>query len=385
MKISRTDKSLVAHWWWTIDRWLLAAVLALMLAGLVMVMAASPAVAHRLGLPGFFFFQKQVFYLLLALAVMFAASCLSPRQVQRIALVMTLAGFALMILAILFGVQVKGATRWIELAGTTIQPSEFVKPVFVLLCAWLFAESAERGEAPGNVLAMLLYAVFITLLVLQPDFGQSALVTLVWATLFFLTGIPLIWIVTLGILAVCGALVSYWLVPHVTARVDRFFDPAAGDTFQVDIALRAFYNGGWFGTGPGEGTVKRVLPDAHSDFIFAVAGEEFGMIACLILVALYGFIAIRVLSHALGEPDTFIRLALAGLVALFAYQALINMGVALSLIPAKGMTLPFVSYGGSSILSVSFAMGVILALTRKRPGRARPGSAWSDARMEAAT
>ena len=377
MKIRRTDRSLFADWWWTIDRWLLTALLALLLVGLVMVMAASPPIAARLNLSEFHFVQRQVVYAFGALTVLFVVSLLSVRQIRRLSLIIAVVGFGLLVVALGTGSEVKGATRWIDLGVMSLQPSEFVKPAFVVLCAWLFSESARRSDVPGNALAVAFFAALIILLMLQPDFGQSVLISLVWATMFFLAGLPLIWILSLLLLAVAGVTSAYLMVPHVTTRMDRFFQPSGGDTYQVDVALRAFYNGGWFGAGPGEGTVKRVLPDAHSDFVFAVMGEEFGVIACLILVALYGFIAIRGLARCGAEPDPFIRLAVAGLTALFGYQALINMGVALSVLPAKGMTLPFVSYGGSSLLSVAFGMGVVLALTRRRAGRTAPDARWT--------
>lgn len=375
MRFSRTDTSLPSRWLWTIDRWLLLAVVLLLVGGILLAMAASPAVAQRLDLGEFHFVKRQAVYAVIALAVLLGASLLSPRQARRLSLLVAVAGFALMALAIVSGQEVKGASRWLHVAGLSIQPSEIVKPAFVVLTAWLFAEN-ERTDMPGTALAVALYGAFAGALMLQPDFGQTVLITLIWGSMLFLTGLPWIWIGALVLVAVAGGAAAYMTVPHVAQRLDRFLDPASGDTFQVDIALQAITRGGWFGVGPGEGTIKRVLPDAHSDFIFAVAGEEFGIAACLILLALYALIVTRTLARAINEPDSFIRLATSGLIALFGLQAIINMAVSLNLIPAKGMTLPLVSYGGSSLVSVAFAMGLLLAFTRRRPRHALPKHMW---------
>jgi len=281
--------------------------------------------------------------------------------------VIFLVGIALMILIMFLGPEVKGAKRWIQLGAFSLQPSEFVKPAFVVLTAWLFNESQKRKDVPGLELAILLYAVFALLLVLQPDFGQTLLVTLVWGALFFMAGINMVWIVVLGLAGIAGLFAAYFLVPHVASRIDRFLYPASGDTYQTDRSLDSFLHGGWFGRGPGEGTVKDVLPDSHTDFIFAVAAEEYGLIACLILLTLFAFIVLRGLSKASQEPDGFIRHAVAGLIMLFGLQTLINMAVNVGLLPAKGMTLPFISYGGSSLLAMALTMGFALGFTRKRP------------------
>jgi cell division protein FtsW len=249
----------------------------------------------------------------------------------------------------------------------SLQPSEFVKPAFVVLTAWLFNESQKRRDVPGIELAVALYGIFATLLVLQPDFGQVLLVTLVWGALFYMAGINLVWIMALGAAGIAGLVTSYFLVPHVASRIDRFLDPASGDTYQTDRSIDSFLHGGWFGRGPGEGTVKNALPDSHTDFIFAVTAEEYGLIACIILLAMFAFIVLRGLSKASQEPDGFIRHAVAGLIMLFGLQTLINMAVNVGLLPAKGMTLPFVSYGGSSLLAMALTMGFALGLTRKRP------------------
>jgi len=377
--VSRAERSALANWWWTIDRWILAAVGALMVLGLVLTMAGSPPVAERLGLSAFHFVHRQVLYLIPSVAVLVAASFLSPRQVRRVALFVFLVSITLILVALLYGHEIKGSRRWIF----GIQPSEFLKPAFVILVAWAFSEVGKRRDVPANLLAILLLGVTIVPLILQPDFGQTMLVSLVWMALLFMAGLHWLWVAGLGGAGFGGALLAYKLVPHVRARVLKFIDPGAGggiaDTFQVDTALDCFLSGGWFGKGPGEGTVKRILPDAHTDFIFAVTGEEFGVLACVLIASIFAFIVLRGLFMAARNEDPFCRFAAAGLVMLFGIQSAINMAVNINLIPAKGMTLPFISYGGSSLISLALAIGFLIAVLRKRPGAA----ILTDARVEA--
>jgi cell division protein FtsW len=346
---------------------MLAALATLMLAGIVLSLAASPPVAARLGLDPFYFVNRHVMFLVPAFAVLIATSFLTPRQIRRIALVVFAVGLALVVATLWFGADVKGARRWIVIFGVNVQPSEFVKPAFVILIAWLFGESARRPEMPANTMAIGLVLLVVACVVAQPDFGQAMLVALVWGALFFMAGMRIIWMAGLGGTAALGIAVAYLTIPHVAQRIQRFLDPGSGDTFQVDTAAESFMRGGWFGTGPGEGTVKRILPDSHSDFPFAVAAEEFGIVLCLVLVALFAFIVIRALAHAMRDDDPFMRFAIAGLAILFGVQSAVNMAVNLHLIPAKGMTLPFISYGGSSMISLAYGMGMLLALTRDRP------------------
>jgi cell division protein FtsW len=367
--ISRVERTPFAAWWWTVDRSLLVALLALMLGGIVMSLAASPPVASRLGLEPFYFVSRHVLYLIPALVVLLATSFLPPRHIRRLALLVFVVSLALIAATLQFGAEVKGARRWIVFLGINLQPSEFLKPSFVILSAWLFTQSADRPEMPANTLAFALLLVAILGLVLQPDFGQTILIALVWAALFFLAGIRLVWVVALGGVAAAGVISAYKFIPHVARRIERFRDPSSGDTFNIDQALESFQRGGWFGRGPGEGTVKRILPESHTDFVFAVAAEEFGIVLCLMLVALFMFIVLRALYHAFRIHDPFARFAAAGLAILFGLQSAINMAVNLHLMPAKGMTLPFISYGGSSMISLAYAMGMLLALTR---ARARP-------------
>jgi cell division protein FtsW len=365
--VSRVERTPFAAWWWTVDRLTLVAMLGLMLAGIVLSLAASPPVAARLGLEPFYFVNRHILFLIPAIAVLVATSFLPPRHIRRIALVVFAISLLLVFMTLVYGAEVKGARRWLTILGMSVQPSEFLKPAFVVLIAWLFGESARRPEMPANTIALALLGAVVLGLVLQPDFGQTMLVLAVWGALFFLAGMRVIWVVGLGGAAIVGLTTAYFTVPHVARRIKRFIDPASGDTFNIDQAVESFVRGGWFGRGPGEGTVKRILPESHTDFVFAVAAEEFGIVLCLVLVLLFTVIVLRALLHALRNHDPFERFAAAGLAILFGLQSAINMAVNAHLIPAKGMTLPFVSYGGSSMISLAWGMGMLLALTRERP------------------
>ncbi|MFZ4532643.1 MAG: putative lipid II flippase FtsW [Alsobacter sp.] len=364
---SRIERTPFSDWWWTIDRLLLALLIVLMVIGIVLNMAGSPPVAERLGLSTFHFVNRQVLYLMPAILVMLTVSFFSPRHVRRLALFLYLGAMALVVATLLFGTEVKGARRWISLAGIAVQPSEFVKPAFVVLAAWAFSEGGRRRDVPGTIIGFLLLALTIVPLVLQPDIGQTMLVTIVWCGLVFLSGLHLFWVVGLGGVSVFGLFAAYHLLPHVAARINRFMDPASGDTFQVDNAIDSFVQGGWLGKGPGEGTVKRILPDSHTDFIFAVTAEEFGIMVCLVLLSIFAMVVLRGLVLSRRNEEPFCRLAAAGLIMLFGLQSVINMAVNVHLMPAKGMTLPFISYGGSSLISLALAMGFLLAVTRRRP------------------
>jgi cell division protein FtsW len=364
--LSRLDRSPVANWWWTVDRWFLAAFLSLMGLGIVLSFAASPAVAERIGLDSFHFATRQIVFMIPALAVMLVVSFLDARQIRRLALAMLAAMLALMVAVLFVGVEVKGSHRWISLFGVSVQPSEFLKPAFVIICAWLFAEHRRQPDIPGNLFALILLGVVVALLVAQPDLGQTILVMGTWGAMFFMAGMPWLWIATIGGLGVAGAVAAYSAFPHVAGRIDRFLT-GEGDTFQVDMGRDAVVQGGWFGVGPGEGTIKRLIPDSHADFVFSVAGEEFGIVLCVIIMLIFAFIVLRGLNTALKEQDDFTRYAVAGLVVVFGFQSVINMGVNLQLMPAKGMTLPFISYGGSSLIAIAVSMGMVLALTRRRP------------------
>jgi cell division protein FtsW len=363
--ISRSDRGALARWWFTVDRPLLSAALLLMAVGVLVSMAASPPVATRIGLDPYHFVRSQLFYLCLAVVVMVVISFFDRTWVRRIALVGFVGALALMVLALFFGPEIKGAHRWINVGPVGIQPSELAKPCFAVVFAWLLAERVKRRDMPAHFLAYGCAAVFLALLIAQPDFGQAALVITTIGAMLLIYGTP--WIVVFGLAgaALSAVAVSYALVPHVASRIDRFLNPDKGDTFQVDTSMQAFHNGGVLGAGPGGGTAKLVLPDAHTDYTFSVIGEEFGLIACLGIMALFLFIIIRVLRRAKLEKDPFAALASAGVMSMFAIQASINMGVNVALLPAKGMTLPFISYGGSSLLGTAMVIGFALALGRQ--------------------
>ncbi len=371
--VSRANRSQLSQWWWTIDKFLLFAALSLMAAGLVLSLAASPAIAERIGINSLHFFKRHVVFLIPALAIMIGMSFLDKNKARRMAFVLFGISFALMVLTMFIGFEAKGSRRWISFGSFSLQASEFLKPGFVVVTAWLFAENARRPDIPGNLFSIILFAIVIALLVAQPDLGQTILISAVWSAMFFMAGMPWLWIAGLGVFALIGLISAYMFLGHFASRIDRFLT-GSGDTFQVDTGLEAIVRGGWLGQGPGEGTIKRILPDSHTDFVFAVAGEEFGIVICMLLIAVFAFIVVRGLSHAMGERDGFVRLSVAGLVMLFGFQSIINLAVNLQMMPAKGMTLPFISYGGSSLISVAFAMGLVLALTRTRPESRRYSS-----------
>ena len=364
--LSRADTSTLGRWWWSVDRLTLLAIAVLIGFGYVMMLAASPAVAERIHVSRDSFILKQVVFLLVAALVVIGVSLLSPKGVRRLALAGCVGALALTALTLFAGVEIKGARRWISLPGMTIQPSEFLKPCFAVTAAFLLAEGRRTRGFPGMVLAFGVFALILLLLKSQPDIGMLAVVTAVFFAQLFVAGLNL-YLVGVGAGCLAGAGVgAYALFPHVRSRVSRFLDPATGDSYQVNRALEAFGNGGLLGRGAGEGRVKDVLPDAHADFVFAVMGEEFGLVVCVLVLGLFAFIVMRGLLRLLAEHDEFVILAAAGLVASFGLQAFVNMASTLHLIPTKGMTLPFVSYGGSSVLAVALGMGMLLALTRRR-------------------
>ncbi len=364
------DNSLLGRWWWSVDRWTLGAIFVLIGFGYIMMLAASPAVAERIGTSRDVFIFKQVFFLAVAAGVVFGVSLLSPRDIRRLAIAGCLIALALTAATMVIGVEIKGARRWISLPGMSVQPSEFLKPCFAVVAAWLLAEGKKSPRFPGLILACVVFGLILLLLKSQPDIGMLAVVTTVFLAQLYIGGLPLVLVgMALGLMGT-GAVSAYVLFPHVQSRVNRFWE-GTGDNYQVTTALEAFGNGGLLGRGPGEGRVKDILPDAHADFVFAVAGEEFGMILCCVIIGVFAFIVLRGLLRLLKEHDPFIVLACTGLVTGFGLQAFVNMASTLKLIPTKGMTLPFISYGGSSALAVALGMGMLLALTRKR-GRDEP-------------
>lgn len=368
MSLSRADRSRLTDWWFTVDRVLMLAILILFATGLVLSLAASPAVALKKGLPAYHFVKRHLLFAGCGAALMLAVSFLTPVGVRRLALALFLGCVAGLIAVPLVGTEVNGAYRWLSIGGHSLQPSEFLKPGFAVLIGWMFAEAQRRPEMPALALAIFAVLVVAGLLVAQPDVGQTLLIAVVWGALFFVSGQPLIGAAIIGGLGVAGLSAAYAMLPHVKFRIDRFFSPLAGDNSQVDRAIQSFSQGGFLGRGPGEGTIKTSLPDAHTDFIFAVVAEEYGALLCLVLLVLFAFVVLRALRRARDEPDAANRFGIIALALMFGLQALINMGVNVGLLPAKGMTLPLISYGGSSTLAISITLGMLLALTRWRPG-----------------
>jgi cell division protein FtsW len=365
MLISRSDRGILARWWFTIDRPLFSAILLLMAIGVLVSMAASPPVAERIGLDSFHFIRSQLFYLGLAVPLLVIVSFFDTAWVRRCGIGGTLIALSLMIAAIFTGPEIKGAHRWVDIGGFSIQPSELAKPLFVVAAAWFLTDKLRRPDMPGNYVGYGLAGAFLFLLGAQPDFGQSILVAITFGAMLIVAGISWYIVTGLGALSFASVGLIYVAVPHVTSRIDRFLNPEKGDTFQTNTAIEAFRNGGFMGTGPGGGEAKMVLPDAHTDFSYAVIGEEFGIVACFSLLLLFVFIVFRVLNRAKAESNPFAALAMTGLIVMFGLQACINMGVNTALLPAKGMTLPFISYGGSSLLGSTLLMGFILALARR--------------------
>ncbi|MEP7240060.1 MAG: putative peptidoglycan glycosyltransferase FtsW [Devosia sp.] len=364
---ARDRKTPIAEWWWTIDKQLLAALVLLMAVGMMLSFAASPPVAERLGLSPWHFIIRHAMFDLLALPVLIGTSFLGHRNARLIAFVVLVGSVALLWLTLKLGVEVKGARRWVSFAGQTVQPSEFVKPAFAVIGAWLFSESMKQKGMPARIMATAIMLAIVGGLLLQPDIGQTALILSTWAGLLFLSGISWVLIVGLFGAGVGGLFGAYFVFPHFAKRIDAFLNPEGGNTYQVDKALSSLLEGGWFGRGPGESLAKKVIPDAHADYVFSAAAGEFGILFCLCLVALIVFIVLRAFWGAQQQQSLYARLAVSTLALQFGLQCAINLAVNLNLIPPKGMTLPFVSYGGTSTIAIAFGMGLMLALTRKRP------------------
>ncbi len=365
-RLSRTDKSLLAQWWWTVDKGMMVAFFVLAVLGVLLVATASPPVAERIGLGSYHFLIRHVIILGPAVTLLVGLSFLSQKNIRRLATLVFVGSLVAMVLALVTGMEIKGAQRWIHVFGFSLQPSEFVKPAFAILAAWMMSMQKEKQGFPGNAVTAGLYVLTVTLLLMQPDLGMTVIVTSIWAAQIFLAGFPFRLLVVLVALGAVGMGAAYMGFDHVQSRIDRYLYPEKGDTFQVDLSVQSFQNGGVLGTGPGQGVIKMDLPDAHADFIFSVAAEEMGLMAVFVLLGLYGFILLRGYNRLMHSNDMFTVLAVGGLLTMFGLQALIHMGSSLHLLPTKGMTLPFISYGGSSLLSMGFSMGVVLALTRHK-------------------
>jgi len=372
---SRTNQSFLGKWWWTVDRVALSLILTICVFGIVLVTAASPPVADRINVSSSHFIIRHIIFLVPSICLMIFISMVDLKNISRISIMILAATIVMLIGVLLFGAEIKGAQRWLQLGPFSIQPSEFVKPTFIVVAAWLVARQKENPQFKGFLYALILYGLIISLLLMQPDMGMTFVVTASFLTVIFLAGFPFRWIFVLILLAVGAGLAAYYNFDHVQSRVDRFLNPESGDTYQIDRSLMAFQHGGLLGTGAGQGSVKMTIPDAHADFIFAVAGEELGMLVTIFLVGLYAYIILRGYNRTMDTDNIFIILASGGILTLFGLQAFINMGSTVHLLPTKGMTLPFISYGGSSLLSSGIAMGMMLALTRRqgRSGIARGG------------
>ncbi|HEY1936027.1 MAG TPA: putative peptidoglycan glycosyltransferase FtsW [Acetobacteraceae bacterium] len=364
--VPRTDNSLLGRWWWTVDRITLGAIGVLIGVGYIMMLAASPSVAVRIGSFRDLFIIKQVFFLAVSGCVVVCVSLLTPRNIKRLAIAGCIIALVLTAATLVIGVDIKGARRWIALPGLAVQPSEFLKPCFAVVTAWLITEARRSPRFPGFPIAFVVFGMIALLLKSQPDVGMLAVITAVFLFQLYIGGMNLLLVgAGLGMMGGAGFM-AFVLFQHVRLRVHAFLHPNAHDAYQVTTALEAFGNGGLFGRGPGEGRIKDVLPDAHADFVFAVAGEEYGMLVCAAILGVFAFIVLRGLLRLVKEQDAFVVLACAGLLAGFGLQAFVNMATTLALIPAKGMTLPFISYGGSSAVAVALGMGMLLSLTRNR-------------------
>jgi cell division protein FtsW len=366
---ARTDRTRAGVWWWTTDHILLGIVAVLMVLGVLLSFASSPAAAARMNLGDpFHFAVRQCAFAVIGAVFLLGASMLSPKGVRRAAFFIYLVAIGIMMALPIFGHNAKGATRWLEFGGFSLQPSEFMKPALIVLVAWMFAEGQKNEGVPGACIAFALYGLAVALLLVQPDVGQTILITIAFGAAFFVAGVPMRWIFGLLASAAAGGVAIYFAFDHVASRVHKFLSHDKVDTHQIDRAQEAIAAGGLFGRGPGEGLMKRHVPDLHTDFIYSVAAEEYGLIFSLLLIGLFAILVTRGLYKAMKLSDPFEQIASTGLFVLVGQQAFINVAVNLNLIPTKGMTLPFISYGGSSMMAMGLTLGMALALTRRRPG-----------------
>lgn len=377
---SRMDRSFLGAWWWTVDRALLGSMLMLMVFGVALVATASPAVSQTIGVDDFHFLKKHIIFLIPAIGIIFGLSMLTPRYTWRAASLLLILTCAMMVAVLFIGDEVKGARRWLSVFGFSLQPSEFLKPSFIVVAAWLIAlqkksmqrvhthhgDNTKTGVFPGYIIAISGYFMFLTLLLLQPDLGMGVVLTCVFAVQIFLAGLRFRYLAVLFALGAAGLGAAYLSFHHVRSRIDRFLFPDSGDNYQVEQSLEAIKKGGFIGVGPGQGSEKMNIPDAHADFIFSVLVEEMGLLFSFLLIGLFLFVVLRGFKRLRDTQDLFPVLAAGGLLSMFGLQSIIHMGSSINLLPAKGMTLPFISYGGSSLLSMAIAMGMVLALTRQK-------------------
>lgn len=365
VSLSRHSHNIFAKWLWTVDKVILFVSLALLAIGIVLDITASPAVARRINVDDFWFVRKQIFYVLASIGVIFGLSILKLKTIRRLSIVGLIVVFGLLVLTLFFGFETKGARRWISLAGFSMQASEFMKPIFIVVTAWLLDCGKKYDYFPGMAVSIGLYGAIALLLLLQPDVGMTLLMTAVFGLQLFLAGLPMMFVSILAVAGVVVLFLLYFTFPHFHARVDQFLYGSDETSYQINQAMAAFQNGNLVGRGPGEGTVKLHIPDAHTDFVFAVAGEEYGVWLCLIIIALFAVIIAKALRAAMKETNLFVMYAEVGLAASLGLQAFVNMASSLHIIPTKGMTLPFISYGGSSLLGSAIEIGMLLAITRK--------------------
>ena len=355
----------INRWWKVIDQQTIIAMVILLAFSLMLVTTASPAGANRIGLTDNYFSSRHVVFLTLAVIIILTFSLLDKKWIRRLAIFGFLGSLLMLVLVKFYGFEVKGATRWINIGGFSYQPSEFMKPFFAVVTGWILSLHYYE-EFPSFKVCFMLFISVAALLIIQPDFGMLVMVSAVFGIQLFVAGLPIIWLFIAIFASVFGSIGAYLLLPHVASRINRFLDPVNSENYQITRSLEAFESGGLYGKGPGEGSVKQFLPDSHTDFIFAVAGEEFGAIICLMIIITFAYIVIRILINLLHEDDKFIQIAAIGIISQFGLQAVINMGVSLNLLPTKGMTLPFISYGGSSTLAISIGMGMLLGLTKRK-------------------
>jgi cell division protein FtsW len=353
------------RWWKKIDRQIVTALGILFAMSLMLVATAGPAVANRIGLEESYFAIRHVMYLAVAACIIVVLSCFTKQWIRRMALIGFLVSFVLLVLVQFYGYEVKGAKRWISIFGLSMQPSEFMKPFFAVITGWILSMKQDP-EFPGFTVSLILYCLVATVLAVQPDFGMLVMISAVWGIQLFVSGMPFLWIMIAVVMGTVGVTTAYATLPHVALRINNFLDPGISENYQVTKSLMAFESGGFYGRGPGEGTVKQVLPDSHTDFIFAVAGEEFGSVVCIGIAAVFAFIVLKGLINLACEDDSYVVLSATGILAQFGLQAVINMGVTLNLLPTKGMTLPFISYGGSSTFAIAISIGMLLAFTKKQ-------------------